>query len=38
MSNQLDSFATEVDTWIEKIVPKSMRTSMPVSEQGLGLF
>jgi hypothetical protein len=33
MSNQLDSFATEVDTWIEENCPKSMRTSMPVSEQ-----
>jgi alkylation response protein AidB-like acyl-CoA dehydrogenase len=33
MSNQLDSFATEVDVWIEENCPKSMRTSMPVSEQ-----
>ena len=33
MSNQLDSFVTEVDTWIEENCPKSMRTPMPVNEQ-----
>jgi alkylation response protein AidB-like acyl-CoA dehydrogenase len=33
MSNQLDSFATEVDAWIEENCPQSMKTSMPVSEQ-----
>jgi alkylation response protein AidB-like acyl-CoA dehydrogenase len=33
MSNQLDSFTTEVDAWIEENCPKSMRTPMPVSEQ-----
>ena len=33
MSNQLDSFATEVDAWIKENCPQSMRTSMPVNEQ-----
>ena len=33
MSNQLESFATEVDAWIEENCPKSMRTPMPASEQ-----
>ena len=33
MINKLDSFATEVDAWIEENCPKSMRTPMPVSEQ-----
>ena len=33
MSNKLDSFAKEVDAWIEENCPQSMKTSMPVSEQ-----
>ena len=33
MTDQLKSFTTEVDTWIEEHCPQSMRTPMPVSEQ-----
>ena len=33
MTDQLDSFAIEVDAWIENNCPPSMRTPMPVSEQ-----
>ena len=33
MTDQLDSFAKEVDAWIEDNCPPSMRTPMPVSEQ-----
>ena len=33
MTDQLLSFSAEVDAWIEKHCPQSMRTPMPVSEQ-----
>ena len=33
MTDQLKSFTTEVDAWIEEHCPQSMRTPMPVSEQ-----
>ena len=33
MTDQLESFTTEVDSWIEEHCPQSMRTPMPVSEQ-----
>jgi alkylation response protein AidB-like acyl-CoA dehydrogenase len=33
MTDQLESFSLEVDAWIEKHCPESMRTPMPVSEQ-----